>query len=318
MDLNKFMQDGAEPQSEEKPRMSKEEYAAAKKQEREEVWSEIDTTAQAVFQDGDSLKGFLDFMAQCKPQKTPNLLLLYSQNPQIQQVMTFDKIKSEGYSLRPGVHGYKFLVTNDYEKDGVMMQGTNVGRAYDISQIRMRPPEMPEPKSMDTLLRALLTNQEVPVRIADNLPEGVQAQYIPRQRAVYVRNGMSETTTFHAINREQACASLDAHNGSYTRSKAAIKGYCAAYVVGKKYGVDVSGFQFGKVCELMENGNKDPKELRSFIGDVRNAAYGISSHLNRNLGEQEQEFVTDAFSISESQPAEKPEKPGKAKKQPER
>ena len=132
---------------------------------------------------------------------------------------------------------------------------------------------------------------------------------------IYVRNGMSETTTFHAISRELACASMDAHNGSYTRNKAAIKGYCAAYVVGKKYGVDVSGFQLGKICELQDNGNKEPKELRAFIGDIRNAAYGINSHLNRNLGEQEQEFVADAFSIAEGRPAEKP---GKEKKQPER
>ncbi len=36
---------------EEQPRMTKEEYAAAKKQEREEVWAEIDTQAQAVFKD---------------------------------------------------------------------------------------------------------------------------------------------------------------------------------------------------------------------------------------------------------------------------
>ncbi len=55
-------------------------------------------------------------MAQCKPQKTPNLLLLYSQNPEIRQVMTFEKVKEEGYSLRAGVHGYRFLVTQDYEK----------------------------------------------------------------------------------------------------------------------------------------------------------------------------------------------------------
>ena len=314
MDLNRFIQNG-DNLPEEKPKMSKEEYAAAKKQEREEVWAEIDSKAQEIFSDASSLKGFLDFMAQCKPQKTPNLLLLYSQNPEIRQVMTFNKIKAEGYSLRSGVHGYKFLVTNDYEKDGVMMQGTNVGWAYDVSQIRMKQPETPEPKDMETLLGALLSNSEVPIRIADNLPEGVQAQYIPRQRTVYVRNGMSETTTFHAISRELACASMDAHDGSYTRTKASIKAYCAAYVVGQKYGVDVSGFQLGKVCELQENGNKDPRELRSFSGDIRNAAYSISSHLNQNLGEHEQEFVADAFSIAENQEVANP---SKAKKQPER
>lgn len=252
-------------------------------------------------------------MAQCKPQKTPNLLLLYSQNPEIRQVMTFEKVKEEGYSLRAGVHGYRFLVTQDYEKDGVTMQGTNIGKAYDISQIRMKPPVPPEPKDMETLMGALLTNPDVPIRIADNLPEGVQAQYIPRQRTIYVRNGMSEVTTFHAINRELACAVMDAHDGSYARQKVSPKAFCTAYIVAQKYGVDTSGFRFDKVCEMQGNGDKDPKELRAFIGDIRNAAYGISNHLNRNLGEQEQEFVADEFAVSDGKV-----KSGKEKKQPER
>lgn len=300
---------------EEQPRMTKEEYAAAKKQEREEVWAEINAQAQAVFKDGASLKGFLDFVAQCKPQKTANLLLLYSQNPEIRQVMTFDKMKEDGHSLRAGVHGYRFLVTQEYEKDGVIMQGTNVGKAYDISQIRMKQPEAPEPKDMDTLIGALLTDPDVPVRIADNLPENVQAQYIPRQRTIYVRNGMSETTTFHAINRELACAAMDAHDGSYARQKVSPKAYCAAYVVAQKYGVDTTGFQFDKVCEMQGYGDKDPKELRSFIGDIRNAAYSINNHISHSLGEQEQAFVADEFTIADGGTKAKS---GKAKKQPER
>ena len=227
--------------------------------------------------------------------------------------MTFEKVKEEGYSLRTGVHGYRFLVTQDYEKDGVIMQGTNIGKAYDISQIRMKPPVPPEPKDMETLMGALLTNPDVAVRIADNLPEGVQAQYIPRQRTIYVRNGMNEVTTFHAINRELACAAMDAHDGSYARQKVSPKAFCAAYVVAQKYGVDTSGFRFDKVCEMQGNGDKDSKELRAFIGDIRNAAYGISNHLNRNLGEQEQEFVADEFSVSEGSA-----KSGKGKKQPEK
>ena len=311
MDLTKFL--GQDSQEQSAQRLSKEEYAAQKKQEREEIWGMIDGKAQEVFQNGDSLKGFLDFMGQCKPQRTDNLFLLYAQNPEIRQVMTFEKVKEEGYSLRAGVHGYRFLITQDYEKDGVIMQGTNIGKAYDISQIRMKPPVPPEPKDMETLMGALLTNPDVAVRIADNLPEGVQAQYIPRQRTIYVRNGMNEVTTFHAINRELACAALDAHDGSYARQKVSPKAFCAAYVVAQKYGVDTSGFRFDKVCEMQGNGDKDPKELRAFIGDIRNAAYGISNHLNRNLGEQEQEFVADEFSISEGSA-----KSGKGKKQPEK
>ena len=60
MDLSKYLSSGAEPAAaEQQPRMSKEEYAALKKQEREEVWAEIDAKAQDVFKDGDSLKGSL-------------------------------------------------------------------------------------------------------------------------------------------------------------------------------------------------------------------------------------------------------------------
>ena len=60
MDLTKFL--GQDTQEQSTQRLSKEEYAAQKKQEREEIWGMIDGKAQEVFQNGDSLKGFLDFM----------------------------------------------------------------------------------------------------------------------------------------------------------------------------------------------------------------------------------------------------------------
>ena len=256
MDLTKFL--GQDSQEQSAQRLSKEEYAAQKKQEREEIWGMIDGKAQEVFQNGDSLKGFLDFMGQCK-----------------------------GYSIQ---------------------------KAYDISQIRTKQPEEAEPKPMDQLMEALLTDSEVRIQIADNLPDKVQAQYIPNKRTIYVRNGMSENATFHSISRELACASLDHHDGSYSRAGVSAQAYCAAYVTAQKYGVDVSGFSFDKVCQMQAFGQKDPKELRSFIQDVKSAAYSIGKQVDRNLGKSEQEFMTDEFAI----PEEKTEKPAKSKKSPER
>ena len=184
MDLSQYLQNGADAPAEAGQQLSKEEYAAMKKQEREEVWAEVDAKAQEVFRDGESLKGFLNFMAQCKPQKAANLLLLYGQNPEIRQ----------GYVIT---------------------------KAYDISQIRTKQPEPPEPKPIQMLMGALLKDTETKISIADHLPEHVQAQYIPRERTIFVRNGMSEEVTFHAINRELACASMDAHDGTYSRKEVA-------------------------------------------------------------------------------------------------
>lgn len=314
MDLNKFIKDTPQDQPDETARLSKEEYAALKKQEREELWGEIDAKAQEVFQDGKSLKGFLDFMAQCKPQRTANLLLLYSQNPEIRQVKTFDKWKEEKRTLKAGVHGYRFIAGQEYEKDGVMAQGYTITKAYDVSQIRMRQPEPPEPKPIEDLIGALLTDSGVNIQIADNLPENVQAQYVPRYRTVYVRNGMSEEVTFHAINRELACAALDMHDGNYNRTNVSPQAFCSTYVVAQKYGVDVTGFNLDRVCAMQENGNKDPKELRGFLHDVKNAAYSIESSIDRSFGEKEQEFKPDEFAISEG----KQGKSGKGKTEKER
>lgn len=202
MDLSQYLQNGESTLADSGGQLSKEEYAAMKKQEREEVWAEVDSKAQEVFQDGESLKGFLNFMARCKPQKAANLLLLYGQNPEIRQVKTFDGWKKEHKTLRAGAHGYTFIADQKYEKDGETRQGYVICKAYDISQIRTKQPEPPEPKPIQTLMGALLKDTETKICIADNLPDQVQAQYIPRERTIYVRNGMSEEVTFHAINRE--------------------------------------------------------------------------------------------------------------------
>ena len=45
-----------------------------------------------------SMKGFLNFMAQCTPQSTRNLLILYEQDPTITHPRTFDKWKAVSYT----------------------------------------------------------------------------------------------------------------------------------------------------------------------------------------------------------------------------
>ena len=316
MDLTNMIPGGAGEEQAPEQRLSKEEYAAMKKQQREEVWAEVDVQAQAVFQNGESLKGFLDFMAQCNTQKTPNLLLIYGQNPQATVVKSYDYWKKEHRSPKVGVHGYTYMVSTEYEKDGERRTGYTISKGFDISQMSGKSLEERPQRSMEELIHAVLKDQPVQMQIADNLPEGIQAQYIPKQRTVYVQNGMEENTTFHAVNRELACAALDQHDGNYVRKKVNAQAYCAAYVIGKRYGVEVSGFQFGKIAEMQANGQKDPQELRGFLNDVRQAAYTIRNHMERNFGEQEQTFSKDDFSFEE--PPKQTPKKEKKEKQPER
>ena len=97
----------------EQPRLSKEEYAAMKQAEREDVWARVNAQAEAVFKDDASMKGFLNFMASCTPQSTRNLLILYEQNPEITHPRTFDKWKEAGRSIRAGEKGYTFYADQE-------------------------------------------------------------------------------------------------------------------------------------------------------------------------------------------------------------
>ena len=318
MDLTGMIQNPVEDQNSEQ-KLSKEEYAALKKQEREETWMQIDGQAQSVFKDGASLQKFLDFMAgQYNMPKVPNLLLLYSQNPEVKLVKSFEEWKHDRRSLRTGVHGYTYIIDTKYEKDGEMRSGYAISNGYDITQTKGRPLEERPQRDIHTLLEAVLKNQNIRLQIADNLPDKIQAQYIPNQRTIYIRNGMSEITTFHAINRELACAALDQHDGNYARNRVNAQAFCATYILGKRYGVDVSGFDLEKVAGIQEHGQKDPQELRLFLNDVRTAAYGIRGHIERNLREPEQQFVTeDTFTVGESE-KKSPDKGKKSKNEPER
>ena len=304
-----------EPQpQQEQPQLSKEEYAAMKQAEREEVWSRVNAQADSVFKDDESMKGFLNFMANCTPQSTRNLLILYEQNPEITHPRTFDKWKEAGRSIRSGEKGYTFFAEQEYEKDGVKANGYTITKAYDISQTRGPQPLPPQKHLPEEIIAAMVEQSPVQLAISDQLPQGVQAQYVPKQRTIFVRNGMDETATICAIAREQAHASFDAVGNGYYRQAYAAQAYCAAYVAAQKFGLDTSVFQFDKVCHSCAQ--LTPEEKRGFIGDVKRAAYSINRDVQRSFRDLEQAIQPDEFSVAAPKPAKASK--AKAEKEPER
>lgn len=304
-----------EPQPpQEQPQLSKEEYAAMKQAEREEVWSRVNAQADSVFKDDESMKGFLNFMANCTPQSTRNLLILYEQNPEITHPRTFDKWKEAGRSIRSGEKGYTFFAEQEYEKDGIKANGYTITKAYDISQTRGPQPLPPQKYLPEEIIAAMVEQSPVQLAISDQLPQGVQAQYVPKQRTIFVRNGMDETATICAIAREQAHASFDAVGSGYYRQAYAAQAYCAAYVAAQKFGLDTSVFQFDKVCHSCAQ--LTPEETRGFIGDVKRAAYSINRDVQRSFRDLEQAIQPDEFSVAAPKPAKASK--AKAEKEPER
>lgn len=309
MDLSKLIKNPTEqPQAEAAAQqLSKEEYAALKKAEREDAWARVDATAEAVFKDGASMQAFLDFAAACTPQSTRNLLILYEQDPEIRYPRTFDKWKEAGRSVISGETGYTFFAEQTYTReDGTPAIGYTLTKAFDISQTRGPQPAAETPREPEELLAALIEQSPVRLELSDQLPDKVQAQYVPAQHTIFVRNNMEAGTAFCAIAREQAHASFDTVGRGYTRQAFAAQSYCAAYIAAKKFGIDTSAFRFDKVCEL--GTGLDTQGKRSFLGDVKSAAYTVSRGIRRSFREMEQTIQPDAFPVADQPPSARPAK----------
>lgn len=315
MDISKWINKAQEPQQAEVPQQySKEEYAAIKKAEREDVWARVDATAEAVFKDSSSMQAFLDFVAGCTPQSTRNLLILYNQNPAIRHPRTFDGWKEAGRSVNAGATGYTFFVNQNYTReDDTPATGYALVKAFDITQTR-GPQPAPEVKhEPEELLAALIEKSPVRLELSDQLPDKVQAQYVPLQNTIFVRNNMTEAATFCAIAREQAHASFDTVGRGYTRQAFAAQSYCATYVAAKQFGIDTAAFDFSKVCEA--GAEMDAQGKRHFISDVKSAAYTLRRTIRSSFRETEQTIQPDAFSVEApaAAPAPKPAKAAKNK-----
>lgn len=317
MDLSTLIGKPQEQQTQEQqaPQLSKEEYAALKKSERESVWARVDSHTEEVFKDGQSLQGLLDFAARCTPQSTRNLLILHEQNPEIRHPRTFEKWQEAGRSVRSGETGYTFFAEQEYERDdGTTASGYTLTKAFDISQTRGPQPVAAPQYQPEELLAAMVEQSPARLEISDQLPQGVQAQYVPGQRTIYVRNDMDENATFCAIAREQAHAGFDSVGRGYFRQAFAAQAYCAAYVVAQKFGVDTGVFHFDKVREACKNLSTQDK--RGFLGDVKAAAYSINRAVQRSFRDMEQSIAADGFSVEGAKPAKAAK--SKAEKKPER
>ena len=277
MDLNKYLNETAAPETQ----YSKEEYAAMKKAEREAVWAQVDARMGEVLADASTLQGFLDFMSQCR-NSLPNQLLLSGQNADITDARTFQQWKDAGRHIRTGEEGYTAIVGQVYENNGRKGSGYNIGKVFDITQTRGRPVPPPAEYQVDELIAATIESSPVPIQISDSLPDGIQAQYVPKNRTIYVRNGMDAGTTLCAIVRERA--QTDFHKDyTYNRQAYAAPSYCAAYMVAHRY-----GFLTPPLSTLTAwfalYGNLGKEQQRGFLSDVNTVGGGLLRSLESHAG----------------------------------
>jgi len=263
--------------------LSKEEYAAKKKAEREDLFALSDNTALAVAGDGGKFQQYLDVQSKFDRYSAANALLIMAQKPEATRVADFDYWKDKGGSIRTGQTGFSIMEPHEYTKeDGSPGVGYNVKKIFDISQVDIRKMKAapPPPTFNDRqILKALILNAPVQITGVETLPDGVCAKYDPQTDTISVRRGMEFSDTFRSVAQELAYTDLT--TGPDTQTDSQFSAYCTSYLLCKKHGVDTQGFNFSEAPAVL--GGMDAREVKSELSAIRDAVDNISGRVAKQL-----------------------------------
>ncbi len=271
------------PQTDE---FDKEAWAAKKKAERDEVYALADATAEAVCADGGKFRDYLDVQAAFRNYSATNALLILATKPDARRLGDKDFWRDQGVYIKRQEFGrpIKIVESNgEYTRDdGSIGVSYNIKRVYDISQTTART-RTPQAVSHDAraLLNALIYKRPAPVQSVDELPNGMDAVYNHEQNAVFVRRGLSANDLFCGLSKALAQAELARTGEEYTEGNAGFKAHCVSYILGKEFGVDVSGYAFEAPADFLRT--DDPQTIRAELTDIRDTAYDISARMMRSL-----------------------------------
>lgn len=264
----------------------KDAWAAKKQEQRQAVYDLADSTAEAIAADGGRFRDYLDVQSRFDRYTATNALLILAQKPEATQLRDFENWRSTGAFIKRQEmsHGISILEPGDEYKreDGSIGTYYNVKKVYDVSQTNTRMKVQPT-VSMDErlLLKALIHRPPVPMQTVDELPNNMGALYDHDQKVIFVRRGMTADDIFRSVSKELAHAEIAGARSEYYREDAAFAAYSVSYLLCRKYGIDVSGYDFSRLPEDFREA--DPQSIRAALSEMRDTANTISGRMYRVL-----------------------------------
>jgi len=261
---------------------SKEDYAAKKKTERDDVFSLSDSTAMDVAGDSGRFQQYLDVQSRFDRYSAVNALLILAQKPEATRLGDFDNWKEKGGFVKPGQTGIAILEPHEYTKeDGTPGIGYNIKKVFDISQVDDRKVKTAPTPSYDNrmLLKALIHKAPMKISGVESLSGDLGAYTDLQTGEIFVRKGMEFADTFRSVAQELSYAEVERNENNTADPE--FTAYCAAYILCKKYGVDTQGFNFASAPSMFRG--FEPQQIKQELSSIREAVDNISGRMAKQL-----------------------------------
>ena len=260
---------------------NKEEWAAQKQAQRQEVYELIDATCSQMMSDGGAFQQYLDVQGRFDRYSVNNAILVSAQMPEATQLRDYSSWKQSRVYVNKNAQKVTILEPGkEYERDdGSKAVGYNAKVVYDISQTSAKDRQQPqEEKTMRELVSAMIDASPVSFVPVDDLE--MPAFYDSGQQTIFIRTGMTEEQLFVSMAKEVSAAVFDFKHGE-SRDASDFKSFCVAYMVSSRYGVDTRGFNFRRLPK--EYDGMDTQAFKGELGSMRDVLGEIQSDMYKSL-----------------------------------
>ena len=280
-----FTANGEKKESKTERPFNKEEWAAKKQQERAEAFEMLDNATEEAVANPETFRDYLLIQSRFGKYSVSNALLISYQNNEATYLADFETWKEKGVFVQKGERAITLLEPgNEFTReDGSTGFSINVKKVFDISQTNSERSYSRRTPDERRVLKALISSSPCDIRMTNELDGNVCARYVPKDDAIYIRQGLDGEDIFRSLSQEIVIANF-AKNG-VAREDCVFTAYCATYVLCERNGFDTGDFDFEKVPEMFKDA--EPKAIRGQLDKIRDSANELSQDMNRIMEEQQ-------------------------------
>lgn len=280
-----FTANGEKKESKTERPFNKDEWAAKKQQERTEAFEMLDNATVEAVANPETFRDYLLIQSRFGKYSVSNALLISYQNNEATYLADFETWKEKGVFVQKGERAITLLEPgNEFTReDGTTGFSINVKKVFDISQTNSERSYSRRTPDERRVLKALISSSPCDIRMTNELDGNVCARYVPKDDAIYIRQGLDGEDIFRSLSQEIVIANF-AKNG-VAREDCVFTAYCATYVLCERNGFDTGDFDFEKVPEMFKDA--EPKAIRGQLDKIRDSANELSQDMNRIMEEQQ-------------------------------
>lgn len=241
--------------------------------DRQAVYDTMDRMATIVGNDSTKFQEYLDIQSRFAKYSVGNCLVILEKAPNSTQIKDKQSWNEKGIELKENAKAIKILEPS--KSNGRTYY--NPKDVFDITQTNSTKKEENTINHGDRkLLEALLFDCKVPRKAVDTLQNGeIGSEYNKNENILYVCKGMDRETLFQTLCQEMGNIEMQDEENSNIKS---FRSYCISYMICKRYGIDVSNFNFENLPQEITS-KKEPKEIRWEIDKIRNSFEKINNRM---------------------------------------